>query len=465
MPKKKTTKKKVTRKKAVKKKPAKKSVTKKTTNRSASKKVLTKGIAEGYLQDPRSCVLWDYTKLEDDAAEILSSSKSYLPLCSLRTLSSRSAEFLGQHVGALNLNGLTVLSDAAAAGLGGHEHEIRLNGLTNLTVEAVEHLSPCRSLELDGLSCISKGAAAALCEKITVRYRFGQTGVLANKSTKILGFRSLKGITRLDEGVAELFAKTIAKAAKYGGGLDLRLREYPSTTSHLALATTILKNRYAGQTTWEFERLEDLTPELAATLAKTATHVVLDGVESVTLDVARVLCEHKKGVLRLGVKRMDPEAAGLIAKHGPKLFMPRLESLENTKQHRRLLKKLIRSFYTYGQAHGWGGNRLGLKTLQLWAAEEINNASRRNALDCLNFTQLEEIKSDAFQTLLNVGRGGGLAFNRLAKLPENAFQQARGSSVDLYLVNDCVWEDNTRGVTCINCNAYQKRASLRCCDA
>jgi len=364
-------------------------------------KMLTRKIAEGYLQDQR-CDLSAFTALEDEAAEILSSHPDFLNLDGLKTLSDRSAEWLGRHVHSLYLNGVASLSDAAAAGLGAHQKNLRLNGLANLTQVAAENLSSCRDLELDGLTSLDAAAASALSKKMTVRCD------LTNRKSKVFGKRSLQGIIRIEEEVADNFVKTCQNGFPIGVPLSLRLKEWPSTAGHLALAKAITQKRGPQDTTWEFERLEEFSPELAAILANSTNHLVLDRVESVTVDEARLLSGHKKGILRIGVKRIDAEAAGLLARHGAKLFMPRLESLEDTKQHRRLLKKLVKSFYKLGQAHAWGGNCLGFRALPLWMAEEILSSSNRDGLRYLTFTQLERAEPDALEAIKRVRVDMGL---------------------------------------------------------
>jgi len=64
---------------------------------------LTKEIAERFLADEDSVDLWEFTELEDAAAESLSKHKGDLGLNSLTALSDAAAERFRKHVGGLRL--------------------------------------------------------------------------------------------------------------------------------------------------------------------------------------------------------------------------------------------------------------------------------------------------------------------------------------------------------------------------
>ena len=78
-------------------------------------KVLTREIAERFLEDEDSVDLEEFTAIEDVAAESLSKHEGDLDLDGLTSLSDAAAESLSKHEGdELSLNGLTSLSDAAS---------------------------------------------------------------------------------------------------------------------------------------------------------------------------------------------------------------------------------------------------------------------------------------------------------------------------------------------------------------
>ena len=107
-----------------------------------SEEVLTKEIAEQFIADEYSVDLYEFTKLDDDAAEILSTSDlDTLPLDGLTELSDAGAESLSKYVGILELNGLTELSDAAAESLSKHDGTLELIGLYELSEAAAKSLA------------------------------------------------------------------------------------------------------------------------------------------------------------------------------------------------------------------------------------------------------------------------------------------------------------------------------------
>ena len=84
----------------------------------SDEKTLTKEIAEQFIADEDSVDLYEFTKLDDDAAaESLSKCQGLLSLDGLTELSDSAAESLSKHQGQLSLDGLTELSDAAAESL------------------------------------------------------------------------------------------------------------------------------------------------------------------------------------------------------------------------------------------------------------------------------------------------------------------------------------------------------------
>jgi len=86
-------------------------------------KVLTKEIADEFVEDDDSVDLKEFTALEEGAygaAEILSWHKGDLSLTGLTELSDAAAESLSKHYGCLHLEGLTELSEAAVESLSKH---------------------------------------------------------------------------------------------------------------------------------------------------------------------------------------------------------------------------------------------------------------------------------------------------------------------------------------------------------
>ena len=79
----------------------------------SEEKVLTKEIAAQFLVDEYSVKLEEFTKLEDDAAKVLSKCESDLNLSGLKELSDSSATFLESFEQKIDLSGLSELSESA----------------------------------------------------------------------------------------------------------------------------------------------------------------------------------------------------------------------------------------------------------------------------------------------------------------------------------------------------------------
>ncbi len=111
----------------------------------SDKKVLTKEIAEQFLEDEDSVDLSEFTAIEDDAAEVLAGCKSDLDLPSLAALTDTSARSLGDHKGYLNLGGIPCLSNTAISHLVKHNGDVSLEQLQELDVEGAKLISTALS--------------------------------------------------------------------------------------------------------------------------------------------------------------------------------------------------------------------------------------------------------------------------------------------------------------------------------
>ena len=93
----------------------------------SDEKVLTKEIAEVCLSFALN--LYEFTAIEDAAAESLSKHEGSLILFGLTELSDAAAESLSKHEGTLFLAGLTELSDAAAESLSKRKKLVFVNDM------------------------------------------------------------------------------------------------------------------------------------------------------------------------------------------------------------------------------------------------------------------------------------------------------------------------------------------------
>ena len=107
----------------------------------ADKSTITKEIAEQFLADNESVHLPGYTKVADDAAEVLNQHTGTLSLDGLRSLSATTAAQLAKHVGTLSMTDLEDLSTEAAEKLIAHKGCIFLTGLIDISDETAECLA------------------------------------------------------------------------------------------------------------------------------------------------------------------------------------------------------------------------------------------------------------------------------------------------------------------------------------
>ena len=107
----------------------------------SEKKILTKEIAEGYLEDEFSIPLDEFTEIDAAAAEILIDCDG-LELNGLDEINASVATNLSQISGELYLNGLKQLSDSVADAISQFSGTgLYLNGLKELSDSAAESLS------------------------------------------------------------------------------------------------------------------------------------------------------------------------------------------------------------------------------------------------------------------------------------------------------------------------------------
>ena len=182
----------------------------------SDEKVLTKEIAEQFLEDEYGVDVSEFTAIEDDAALMLVKHEGgELNLTGLTSLSSATAEILSQWNGELILDGIEQLPDALAESLGKHQGNLLLNRLTSLPDTAAEILSNHQGqLWLDGLSELSDAAAESLSKHRGDLYLNGVTSLsdAAASSLSKHGFElHLTGLENIADETAQVFNSATAK--------------------------------------------------------------------------------------------------------------------------------------------------------------------------------------------------------------------------------------------------------------
>lgn len=222
------------------------------------------------------------------ATQAVKQRKGFLDLDTLPRLSIESAMALaaredgGPAVFALHLGGLESLDAGVARALAGFRGDLRLDGLTSLSPAAARGLAAHKGgiIELDGLGTLTDEAGKAL------------------GSHKGSGL-SLNGLQGLSPAVARALARY--------KGLHLWLDGVRTLPDEAAAA---LLMRHEG---WlSLNGLTSLSPAAARVFAQGKRFLQLDGVTKLPPKAADALAKHR-GIVQLGVKELDAEAAAALA--------------------------------------------------------------------------------------------------------------------------------------------------------
>ena len=134
-----------------------------------------------------------------------------LRLDGLTSISDDTAQCLGKHHGELSLQRVSMLSEAAAEGLGKHCGKLSLNGLQTLTDFAAEHLGKHRgTLLLDGLTSLTDCAIEHLLNnsgKLSLHSITRLTDTAAEALGRHVGDLHLGGVKSLSDVAAEELSK------------------------------------------------------------------------------------------------------------------------------------------------------------------------------------------------------------------------------------------------------------------
>jgi len=352
----------------------------------SEEKILTKKIAEQFLEDEYSVRLSGYEKLDDDAADVLRRHTGrWLILRGLTELSDAAAESLSKRPGHLSLNGLTKITDSAAEHLSKHEGGVLwLNGLNELSDAAAESLSKhegCRrrllqksdrsiptslaytlhpsplpetGLSLYGLKFLSDAAAESLSKRKDELYLKGLTSLsdaAAESLSKHKGYLYLKGLTSLSDAAAESLSKhkgglnlggltELSDAAaeslsKCEGNCEVDLNDLPASAAqifrdawfHLSqeIAQQFLKDEDSVNLD-DFTSIEDAA---AKSFSEYEGYLSLDGLTSLSDAAAESLSKHKGNLSLDGLTELSDAAAESLSKHKDELSLNGLTKLSD----------------------------------------------------------------------------------------------------------------------------------------
>jgi hypothetical protein len=315
-----------------------------------------------------------------------------------------SEQFLADE-GSVDLSEFTTIEDDAAEVLGKFDD----NGNRGLSLSGIKHLSESTARHLSNFK-----------RDIDI------SGLVDPSEQLILTF--LKNSTTLKlKQISDEFAKTLSKRRSLP---CIQLECFPALPGHLALAKSIVKDSLYLNAVDEVERIVELHPEIAKAFAQSPAVLPFAAVNDVSVSAAEALATHKKGVLWLSsVESVSEDVAKVLSKHGPKLFL-NLTSVENTKGHKKLLKKLIKS-QNYAEFQ--------FEELPMWLAEEIlNNLTKAKYDYYISFPCLTSIDLDVLRLLCGYKPEGhnsrtDLELDGLAELPEGAAEAISSHSGRLSL--------------------------------
>jgi hypothetical protein len=318
----------------------------------------------------------DEKVLTKEIAEQFLADEDSVDLAEFTAIEDEAAEVLGQCEDHLNqglkLSSLTTLSDSAAKHLSNFERDLDLSGIVEMPDETVEIL-------------------------------------LKNATTLYLS------------AINDDLAKKLSKRRRLP---VLQLKHFPELPGHIALAKAIVREAsYSVVALGGVLNVTELHPEVARVFAQTSGHLQFAAVTRLSLESANALSAHKKGTLRLfSLESVSEEVAVALAKHGAKLFLSNLRSIEDTKGHRKLLRKLIKSL-DYAEFQ--------FEELPLWLANELMAQLKKSGRTAagrydyhLNLPKLLSIDDEVLKVLCEKPdynfRGFDLRLDALTELPQGA---------------------------------------------
>jgi|694.fasta_scaffold17631_3 hypothetical protein len=317
--------------------------------------ILTKEIAERFLEDSSSVELGRFKSITTQAVMVLAESEDYLDLGSLTDLPVDIAKQLGRSTagitlrglqelspdaalalsenrgGFLDLKGLTKLSDEAAIAITKYKGlYLYLGGVTSMSDELAEALAMYQGtmIELSNLVDLSESAAEKFCKihAFVVLPSLKSITVPVAESLSKLTDRVDLGLESMSEDVAAALAKNesflnlselgelsdaaAAALSKHRGDLSLTsLKSFPNTPGHLDLARKLIEE----PSDLDFIRMTELSDEVAEVLGDLDGDLHFRKLPSLSPRVAKAFARKRRELLLFGVTSLSDEAAEELA--------------------------------------------------------------------------------------------------------------------------------------------------------
>ena len=201
------------------------------------------------------------------------------------------------------MNGLKKISLEAGDALAKHTGRMEIKSLTELSSLPLAHklAAPKRELHLDGLESLSPEVAAIL---VTNRGAFedrSRTGVVFRRRDRAASVLRFTNLASLNLGTAKALSK-------HSGVLVLNGLETISPD-----VAAVLAKRDGG--TLVLNGLLELSPETAKALATYSGEIALKALGELSVDCAKVLSTHRHKLYLNGPTEISPVALKFIRKH------------------------------------------------------------------------------------------------------------------------------------------------------
>ncbi len=295
--------------------------------------MLTKELAEQWLEDEDSLNLSQFTYIEDAAAESLSRHEGDLELNGLTSLSDAAAESLSKYQGySLSLNGLTTLSDRAAISLSRFIGEtLLLNGVATLSAIAGDALADYDGdLSLNSLATLTSPALAT-----RLVWEIATVHVDAEKER----------YSREEEWQEEEWEETCPRWSDFGEvALPTTVTELsPEAARAIVEAIVAVNDKYpdmvsyseCGNGSLKLNGLRSLPVEVALELARHRGYLSISGVTVLSAAAAEALASIGDETINLsGLREMPDDVAEALARHKGHLRLDGIKRWSRVAQRR-----------------------------------------------------------------------------------------------------------------------------------
>ena len=287
-----------------------------------------------------------FNYLSKKSAELLVGSDLHFSVAGLLKLSCETATVLATAKCSLDFYGLTEISDDVAIALSDHKKNLTLNKLTEISDVAAQALANYQGdcLDLRGLKKLSQTAARSLLS-LEDRVWLGELPELDDETLCSISSKATHTGLFLNQQ-SELSLPAATSLSKFAA--DLYLNGVKTMSEDVAEALSPFEGK-----TLKLNGLESLSPEVAAHLTKNKSHMQLslNGLVDLSEEAAEVLGASKSGNISLmGLKTLSDAAADSLSQWLGYPYMGKIslhDEIVTSKKARATLKKSKRIYLKY----------------------------------------------------------------------------------------------------------------------